>query len=419
MKIAIIGSGISGLSSAYLLNSKYDITLFEKEPKIGGHSRSIQVNDGHKNILIDTGFIVFNYKNYPHLTALFKHLNVSIAPSSMSFGVSHDLGKFEYGTYNLNSLFAQRSHIANPKFYQFIGEILRFHKIALEFLENPQDISLGEFCEFHSLSDFFIQHYLMAMGASIWSTPALKMMHFPAMSFLIFFKNHGLLDTKGQHQWYTVKGSSQHYVDTLSQFFADKIQVNSSIEKVTRTHEGVQLSINQHNQIRQETFDQVVFATHSDQVLKMLSNPTTLERKTLGDILYQNNTVALHTDSQWMPKRKAAWSSWVYLSQANQVPDQVSLTYWMNNLQPLDTQKNYFVTLNPNRSIDPKHLIDLCTLSHPVFDKKALTAQKQIAHFQGQDKLWFTGAWLGYGFHEDGLRSAVEISQKLNIDIPW
>jgi uncharacterized protein len=418
MKIAIIGTGISGLGIAHLLFPHHELTIYEKNAYIGGHSRtmSVKTKDGH--IPVDTGFIVFNERNYPHLTALFKHLDIPVAKTNMSFGVDIGNGWLEYGTYHkLAGLFAQKRNVLRPAYLNMIKDILSFNKRAVAYLDNNTTLTLGELLDEMKMGEWFREYYLLAMGAAIWSTPATKMTDFPALTFLKFFDNHGLLTIADHPQWYTVIGGSKEYVSRITKPFMGNICIGIGVKSVTRRQDHIEIIDTNGNQAH---YDQVIFACHSDQALKLLQNPSDQEQKALSAIRYQSNEMILHTDTSFMPKRKKAWSSWVY--QANNPKEKektISLSYWMNNLQPLATNTPIIVTLNPHRSPKAELIHDRYTFEHPVFDTAAIKAQKKIPDIQGKDRIWYCGAWQRYGFHEDGLLSAVNIAKSMGIEPEW
>ncbi len=417
MKIAIIGSGISGLASAYLLEPYHDITLYEKNDYLGGHSRTVIAKTDDGDVPVDTGFIVFNEKNYPHLTALFKRLGVPVAKSDMSFGVSIDNGWLEYGTRKLSDLFAQKTNLIRPSYLKMLRDIMKFNKEAHHYLEQETELSLGELLDKMKMGRWFRDYYLLAMGGAIWSTPLSKMLDFPALTFLRFFDNHGLLTVNDQPQWHTVIGGSHEYVKRISQKFSENIKLGCGVEKVKRLKKQIQL-IDANG--KKESYDQVIFACHSDQALKILDAPTKEEKKLLSAIRYQPNEMVLHSDESFMQKRKNAWSSWVYLSDKREGDERaVGLSYWMNNLQPLKTKKPIIVTLNPAREPDENLVHDRYQFMHPVFDGAAIEAQGKIDSIQGTDRIWYCGAWQRYGFHEDGLLSAVNMAKKMGVSIPW
>jgi len=416
-KIAIIGSGISGLGSAYLLAQHHDITLFEKNNYLGGHSRTVDIKTPEGTIPVDSGFIVFNYQSYPLLASLFSELKVPVVKSEMSFGASIDKGWLEYGSHPLSSLFAQKRNFLRPQYWRMLADILRFNRQAHHYLNSDPSLTMGACLEQLKMGRWFREYYLLAMGAAIWSTPLNKMLTFPAATFIRFFNNHGLLSVTDQPQWYTVKGGSREYVKRITASFEDRVRLNCGITKVVRDPTGVVLhDVHGHS----ERFDAVVFACHANQALAMIANPRLAERTVLGNVSYQSNRVVMHSDISFMPKRRKAWSSWVYLSKQRKTGNaEVSLSYWMNNLQPLLTKKPIIVTLNPTRE-PSKHLIyDDYYFEHPVFDQAAIKAQGSIDTIQGQERLWFCGAYQRYGFHEDGLLSAVNMASKMGVRPSW
>lgn len=414
MKIAIIGTGISGLGAAYLLNPHHDITVYEKNQYIGGHSRTIEVPAGGQTIPVDTGFIVFNDWNYPNLKGLFKELGVAFEKSDMSFGISIDNGWLEYSSYNL---FAQIKNIFRPKFWSMLSDILKFNKQAPNYLDKETDIVLEDCMNDLKMGEWFRNYYLLAMGASIWSCSIDTIMKFPAKTYLRFFKNHGLLSVNDRPQWHTVRGGSREYVKRLTESFKDKIKLGHGIKTVSQSGEQFKV-IDEHG--NEEIFDQVIFSSHADETLKMIEEPTAEEQEILGAFDYQENKIITHSDESFMPKNKKCWASWVYLSEGRtDDKDVVSLSYWMNNLQNFDHNHPVFVTLNPGRRPQEDLIMDEHTFSHPIFDSKAIKAQEKIETIQGKRGLWFCGAYQRYGFHEDGLLSAVKIAEQMGVEIPW
>lgn len=413
-KIAIIGSGISGLSASFLLKDHFDITLYEKNGYYGGHARTVFTK---ARLPIDTGFIVFNYQTYPHLTALFELLGVPVKKSSMSFGVSIDNGAIEYGSERLSSLFAQKRQLFNPKFLMMLRDIVKFNNAAKKFLANDHlnhDLTLAEFLQSIHVGEYFRHYYLLPMGASIWSTPSSQMHDFPAITFLRFFNNHGLLNINAPVQWYTIDGGSKVYTDKIIDRLNNaNVAFRPGVDYVKRSKEQVVIT-DKHGST--QTFDKVIFATHSDEVLKLLESPTTQEYEYLGAINYQDNHMVLHSDQTLMPKRKKAWSSWVYLSDSDQ---SISLSYWMNNLQSLASENDYFVTINPAIFPQADTIVDQHIFRHPVFDHAAIIAQQKLMTIQGQNNTYYCGAYLRYGFHEDGIFSAVEVARMLGVNAPW
>ncbi len=417
MKIAIIGSGISGLGAAYILNNKHEITVYEKNDYIGGHSRTVMVDTKDGKVPVDTGFIVFNDRNYPLLTGLFKHLDVPTDESDMSFGVSINNGWLEYGTQNFENIIAQKNNLLRLQYWLMVRDVFRFNRRAHAYLDKDESITIGQCLKELGMGNWFRDYFLLAMGGAIWSTPLEKMLDFPAKTFIRFFDNHGLLSVNDQPQWHTVQGGSREYVSRITASFMDRIKLNCGVESVTRHSDRVEIK---DKTGAVETYDQVIFACHSDQAMKMLTNPTTLENEIIGDVKYQPNEMVLHSDTDFMPQRKKAWASWVYLSEQREDKSQsVSLSYWMNNLQPLLTKQPIIVTLNPGREPNPELTHDKYTFEHPVFSPEAIRAQTRIDEVQGKDRIWYAGAWLRYGFHEDGLLSAVNVAKKLGVSIPW
>lgn len=413
--LAVIGAGISGLGAAYLLHPRYDVTVFEKNAYAGGHSRTIDIapDPARPPVPVDTGFIVYNERNYPHLTGLFHHLGVPTQDSDMSFGASIGDGMLEYGS---KGLFAQRRNLLRPRFWGMVFDILRFNRRAEKYLD-ARDMTLGECLDDMGLGRWFRNYYLLAMGAAIWSCPVDTMLQFPAATFIRFFKNHGLLTVNDHPQWRTVTGGSRAYVAKLGESFAGRIRRDCGVARVRRDENGVtvtDLAGGQH------VFDHVVFACHADETLALIENPTAAERDILGAFSYQDNRIVVHSDESFMPKSRAAWASWVYLSEGGaDTPGAVSLTYWMNNLQNLPTQAPVLVTLNPGRRPAAGKIYDEHVFAHPVFTRAAVAAQGRLGEIQGQNRSHFCGAWQRYGFHEDGLLSAVNVAKDLGADIPW
>lgn len=412
LKIAIIGSGISGLAAAYLLNPHHEITLFEKNPAVGGHSRTIDVSTPVGKLAVDTGFIVFNHRNYPLLTGLFSHLNVPTQKSDMSFGATIANGDIEYGS---KGMFSQKKNLLRPAFYGMVADILRFNRQAEKYAES--NMTLGELLDHMSLGKWFRQYYLQAMGAAIWSCSVETILRFPAATFIRFFKNHGLLTINDHPQWHTVTGGSRAYVQKITAGFIPRIRTDHAVKSVMRHSDHVVI-IDKHDQ--KHYFDYVVFAGHADDTLALIANPTDAEKSILSSFTFQENKVVTHCDQSFMPKTRGAWASWVYLaeSKTDEKPV-VSLTYWMNNLQGLPPSAPVFVTLNPGRMPDAACIYDTHTFKHPVFTRDTIRAQERIEDIQGKERSYFCGAWQRYGFHEDGLLSAVQVAQKLGIEKPW
>ena len=413
MRIAIIGSGISGLGAAFLLKEQHNITLYEKNNYAGGHSRTINVDLGDHSVPVDTGFIVFNNWNYPNLFGLFDALEVPYHKSDMSFGVSVGDGWLEYSS---NGLFAQSKNIIRPRYYGMLADVLKFNKQALAYIEKDADITLGECLDQLSMGEWFKRYYLLAMGAAIWSCPTSTIMNFPARTFLRFFKNHGLLSVNNRPQWYSVKGGSQEYVSRLLNALNGDVRLECGIKKVIRLSDGHKV-IDQNG--LEEIFDQIIFACHANEAIALLDDPEPYQG-VIGEFDYQENNIVVHRDKSFMPKNKGCWASWVYLSEGQvDKKSTVSLSYWMNNLQELDTDQDIFVTLNAGRRPQEDLIIDEHVFSHPIFDLKAIKAQERIKDVQGKNGVWFCGAYQRYGFHEDGLLSAVNVAKTIGVDIPW
>ncbi len=417
MNIAIIGSGISGLGAAYLLHSKHQITLYEKNSYLGGHSRTLDVTMGDTITPVDTGFIVFNYRNYPLLTGLFNHLNIPVEQSDMSFAASIDDGWLEYGTQRAWNLFAQKRNVLRPQFLGMIRDILKFNKHALEYMNKDSQVTLGQCLDELGMGAWFREYFLLAMGGAIWSCPLSQMLEFPASTFVRFFHNHGLLTVNDQPQWYTVTGGSREYVRRLSTQFADRVKLDCGAVSVRRENGEV---VVEDTQGKRASYDHVIFACHADQAMQMLADPSEDEQRIIAAFRYQSNRVVLHSDESFMPKNRGCWASWVYLleGRADEKPA-ISLSYWMNRLQNLETEKPLIVTLNPGREPQGNLLHNAHEFEHPIFDAAAIDAQSKLHEVQGQQNTWYCGAYQRYGFHEDGLWSAVNVARELGANLPW
>lgn len=415
-RIAVIGAGISGMGAAHMLAPDHQVTLFESGARLGGHARTV-IAGKNGDQPVDTGFIVFNYANYPHLSALFAELDVPVVPSNMSFGASFDGGRLEYALTSVNAIFAQRRNLVNPRFLGMLRDIVKFNKHALT-LAQDKTLSLGDFLAKLGTGDYFRDHYLFPFSGAIWSTPVEKIMDFPAHALIRFFENHALLGYSGQHQWYTVQGGSVSYVNRVAaalQRNGVDIRLNAGVQGVRRTAQGVEIKTAGG---AWEAFDEVVMATHSDDSLAMLTDATPAEQAALGAIAYQPNDIVLHADTSIMPKRRATWASWVYTEDARAKSDRIDLTYWMNSLQPIPESDPHFVTLNTKRTIREELIYDQVTLRHPVYDLAALEAQGTMRQMNGENRTWFCGAWMRNGFHEDGLASAVDVVTAIKAKLP-
>ena len=407
-RIAVIGGGISGMGAAHLLGDQHNIVLFEAEGRLGGHART-KIAGKRGDQPVDTGFIVFNHVNYPHLTALFDKLDVPTAQSDMSFAASIDGGRIEYALRSLDTLFAQRRNIVRPGYLRMIRDLLAFNSRAEAIAQDPNQTIGGLLAELGT-GPWFRDYYLKPFSGAIWSSPVEKIMDFPAKGMVEFFRNHHLMQTHGQHQWYTVRGGSIQYVTRLGDAMNRQgidIRLNAPIAGVRRLPVGVEVRAHGGEW---ELFDEVIFACHSDQALAMLEDPTPQERRDLGAIAYQPNKVVLHADTSVMPTRRKCWSSWNYTEEAGKTSDRIDLTYWMNSLQPIPEDDPLFVTLNSTRPIREELIHDETTLHHPVYTVDAFRAQAAIAARNGADNTWYCGAWMKNGFHEDGLGSAVDVA---------
>ncbi len=403
MKIAIIGSGIAGNTLAYHLYKEHDITVFEVESHIGGHTHTHHVTHEGRNYNVDTGFIVFNDRTYPNFIALLDEIKVAWQPSDMSFSVRSEETGLEYNGTSLNTLFAQRRNFFKPSFHQMIRDILRFNKTSLELLGEGNEIKLGDYLQQGKYSQQFIDNYIIPMGSAIWSTEARQMLDFPARFFVRFFHNHGMLTVNDRPQWRTVAGGSASYVNALTEPFKHKIKLNTPIESVCRLKNSVRVKPLFGEE---EKFDYVFFACHSDQALKMLSDKTQTEIDILSAIPYQENTVYLHHDVSLMPKRKLAWAAWNY-HVTEQPTDRVAVTYNMNILQNLQSTEPLLVTLNHTRLINPAKVIKRLKYTHPIYTIAGAAAQARHAEISGVNRTGFAGAYWRNGFHEDGVVSAL------------
>lgn len=414
MKIAIIGSGIAGNVAAYHLNKEHEITLFEQNSHIGGHTHTHSISDATGELNIDTGFIVLNDRTYPNFIKLLDELDVDIQKSEMSFSVKCEHSGLEYNGNNLNTLFAQRSNLFSPTFYRMISDILRFNREAAEFINNTgSDQSLGDFLHNGNYSEIFINKYIVPMGAAIWSTNPEDMFSFPARFFFKFFLNHGLLSVNDRPQWYVIKGGSNNYVKKLIKSFKDRIRSKCPVDKIIRYDDHVEIHTQRHGV---ERFDYVFIASHSDQALTMLQNPSAQERSTLAAIQYQKNEAVLHTDKSLLPIRENAWASWNYHIPKD-ARSNVALTYNMNILQGLDSDSTYCVTLNYTDQIDEGKILKTIEYHHPVFTPESIIAQNNHRLINGTGRTYFCGAYWRNGFHEDGVVSALNAISHFKQDI--
>ncbi|MDO6964347.1 NAD(P)/FAD-dependent oxidoreductase [Rhizobium alvei] len=416
LKIAVIGSGISGLSAAWLLSKKHDVRLYETDSRPGGHSNTVVAETAMGPVPVDTGFIVFNEVTYPNLTALFKHLDVKTVDTEMSFAVSLDHGKLEYSGTDLAGIFAQKSNLVNLRFLSMLRDILRFYREAPADLELMGLESLDSYLDRKGYGRAFRDDHLYPMAAAIWSTPAGSVGAYPAKSFVRFCENHGLLKVSGRPIWKTVKGGSRNYVNRMLSEIGERPRLNCGVHKIVRQPHGVSV-IDETGQ--SEIFDHVVLACHADQALAMIARPTPSEQSILGAFRYSVNEAVLHSDRRLMPKRKRAWSSWNYLADRSRA-DALSVTYWMNRLQGIDPNNPLFLSLNPLTDPDPAQVHYRVTYEHPMFDHHAISAQQRLWSLQGHGGVWFAGAYFGAGFHEDGLQAGLAVAEQLgDVRRPW
>jgi uncharacterized protein len=417
-RIAVIGSGIAGLSAAWLLSNRNEVTLFEADDRPGGHTNTISIETAEGPLAIDTGFIVFNERNYPNLVALLNRLGVATHHSDMSFSFSCRDSGLEWAGDNLNTVFAQRRNLFRPSFLRMVLDILRFNREAKRLLGNTETVaateSLGEFLDRRGIGAAMRARYLLPMAAAIWSCPQREMLAFPARRFLQFFNNHGLLDLNNRPQWRTVSGGAKRYIDAMLPGVSGPLRLATPVRSVRRSTAGVTLHGDAGELGR---YDQVVLACHADQALAMLAQPTADEQALLGAIRYQDNVAWLHTDPALMPRERRVWSSWNYLANPDNSPPAV--TYWMNRLQGLPDATPYLVTLNPETPPAEAHVLRRIGYQHPVFDAGAVLAQGRLHSIQGHQGLWYCGSYFGYGFHEDALTAGLMVSTRLGSPPPW
>jgi predicted NAD/FAD-binding protein len=425
-KIAIVGSGISGLAVAHSLKGQADVTLYEAGDYFGGHANTVDITlptaQGMVTHGVDTGFLVFNERTYPNLINLFAELGVETALSDMSFSVQAPKAwgeeSLEWSGTNLDTVFAQRKNLIRPKFIKMLLDVLRFNQLCTRIAEEQKETDmrqpLSAFLKAHQFSDAFKEWYFLPMMGCIWSCPTDQMLAFPVATMIRFCHNHGLIQVSNRPRWFTVAGGSRNYVQKIVAGIADK-RLNSPVQLIERDEQGVRVITQGHA----ERFDEVVLCTHSDQALRMLKAPTELETQCLSAIRYQDNVAVLHTDQSVLPKRQKAWAAWNYVraESAEQESARVCLHYLLNKLQPLPYEQAVVVSLNPTQAIDPQHVIRTIDYAHPVFDLAAIDAQQRMPLLQGQHHTWYAGAWLGYGFHEDGLKSGLAVARELLLKV--
>ncbi len=417
-KIAVVGGGIAGLGAAWSLSRRHEVTLYDSNGRLGGHANTVEIDDNGRPVAVDTGFIVYNVRNYPNLIALFDTLGVATADSDMSFGVSLDDGRVEYSGSDLAGVFAQPRNAISLRFWRMLLDIRRFYAAAPAYLEtNAADLTVQELLQREAYSDAFIDDHLIPMAAAIWSASRRDIAQYPADAFIRFFDNHGLLDLGHRPQWRTVLDGSREYVSRLVDDAVMTVRAGTPVNAITRGASGVTVVDGSGHP---ERFDDVVIATHANQALVLLADATATERSVLGAFEYSRNTAYLHEDRRLMPRRRAAWSSWNYLQSGysgEQTP--LCVTYWMNRLQPLQTDRQLFVTLNPTR--DPAGILTRgrYAYEHPIFSTATSYQQEQSIAIQGRQRTWFCGSYFGHGFHEDALQSGLWIAEQLGCARPW
>jgi uncharacterized protein len=413
-KLAIIGTGIAGMGCAHLLQNKFDLTIFEQNNYVGGHTNTISVDEDGKPVYLDTGFMVFNFETYPNLCNLFKEINAPVKKTEMSFSVQYVPDGLEYCGSGLNGLFAQRKNIFNLRFIKMLKQIARFNKEGIKLLDDPtyEKYSLKEFINEFNFGQDMLWKYLIPMSSAVWSTPMELMLDFPAITLIRFFKNHGFLGLNTQHQWFTLQNGSQSYREILIKPFKEKIQTSNAVVKVKREN-GKAIFETADGKIHQ--FDKVIFASHADQTLRILDQPTEIEQKLLSPFKYQKNMATVHTDESVMPKNRKTWSSWNYRVEEKDGKLIPTTIYWMNSLQHVSKKKNYFVSINAlHGSINKDKFIMEIEYEHPLFDVAAAMAQKELFTLNHQGILYYCGSYFKYGFHEDAYASAVELCEVLN-----
>lgn len=419
-RVAIIGTGIAGLGCAHFLHRRFDLTLYEKNDYAGGHSNTISVAESNRSVPIDTGFMVFNEVTYPNLTRLFRELDVAVKPANMSFSVQHLPTHLEFSGTSLNHIFGQRNNLLRPRFWKMILQINRFNSEAMEALASPkfQNHTLGEYVRERDYGDDFLNFYLVPMSSAVWSTPPELMLEFPAVALLHFFHNHGFLGLHTQHPWFTVANGAKAYVEKVTAPFRDKIRLQRGAANVRREAGGVSVT---DVSGRTESFDRVIFASHADETLAMLSDADPYEHRLLGEFKYQPNSALLHTDASVMPRTKLCWSSWNYrIDSGADGKISPSTIYWMNNLQGVSDRQNYFVSINGENSVNPSTVLKRIHYEHPVFSRGAIRAQTELPKLnERMTNVFFCGSYFRYGFHEDAFTSALDLCRVLTGERLW
>ncbi len=418
LRVAVVGTGISGLSAAWLLDTRHHVTIYEKAPRLGGHSNTVDVATDGGPVAVDTGFIVYNELNYPNLTALFAHLEVPTRPSDMTFAVSLDGGQLEYSGGRLSGLFVQKRNMFRPRFWSMVSDLHRFYREAPSDIAALDDLrtTLGDYLESRSYGSAFKDDHLLPMAAAIWSAAPKALLDYPAGAFIRFHDNHGLLRLRDRPLWRTVAGGSRVYIERMMSQFRGAVRTGAGVASLRRDASGV-IVIDEHGAA--ERFDHVVIATHADQALAMLGDAGAEERSLLGSFRYSRNEAVLHSDPSMMPRRRAVWSSWNYIGRRDR-SDQICVTYWMNRLQQIPDREPLFVTLNADRPPQSGTIHHCETYEHPLFDAAAMAAQRRLWSLQGRRKTWFCGSYFGAGFHEDGLQSGLAVAEALGgVRRPW
>jgi len=420
-KTAIIGTGIAGMGCGYFLHPHTDLTFYEQNDYIGGHTNTVVVEDEEGPVYVDTGFMVFNYQTYPNLCRLFDRIKAPVKKTDMSFSVQHLPTGLEYSGSGINELFAQRKNIFNPSYLRMLWQIRRFNTESIRILEDPRyaDYSIGQYIREFQFGEDMLWKFLVPMSSAVWSTPMKKMLDFPAVTLIRFFKNHGFLGLDTQHQWYTLDKGSRSYRDLLIKPFRETMRVNSKVVKIMKDNlPGAATSrepgvIVQTADGAQERYDRVILACHGDTALALLDNPSVEEQRVLGAFSYQYNRAVLHTDASMMPKKKLAWSSWNYRIQEQGGELVPSTLYWMNRLQGVSDKKDYFVSINPQEGLDEKKIVRSIDYEHPLFDRAAIRAQSELKGLNSHGPVYYCGSYFKYGFHEDAFSSAVELCTHL------
>jgi hypothetical protein len=419
LRVAVVGTGISGMSAAWLLSEAHEVVVYEQARRLGGHSHTVDVPYAGGKQPVDMGFIVYNQSAYPNLTALFRHLGVPTQASDMSFAVSLRDGALEYAGTDFGGLFAQRRNLVSPRFWSLLRDLFRFYREASRDVLSglPAGQTLGQYLAANRYGEAFVRDHLLPMAAAIWSMPVDRMADYPAAAFLRFCKNHGLLQLAGRPQWRTVTGGSRTYVERLTAPYADRIRLDCGVRTIRRERDGVRIV---DTGGEEASYDHVVIAAHADQALRMLADPSEQETQYLGAIPYRANPAIMHRDTRLMPRRKTVWASWNYISRRGAASDAPYVSYWMNRLQPLADPAPVFVTLNAQAAPAPSSIIHAETFEHPQFDWAALDAQRKLWSIQGVRRTWYCGAYFGAGFHEDGLRAGLAVAETLGaVRRPW